>query len=201
MTSVQVWLGPFPNRIAANLPLPLFSVPTMAARVFNLDELATRIATHLAIHPGSTVALALTCRALEVPALRALWGARLWSLNQVFMRVLSTDAWCFVFPTQDSDSESDFCLLVSLLFPSARWTSYLLTIDHKIDRRYSDRSLRGSWIDSSGTPRGYVALTCASGASRRNLLDSWFPRRQEPLPSSDGHCPHHGYFHRTWREY
>ena len=80
----------------------------MASRVFNLDELASRIAAYLlAISPTSTVALALTCKALEVPALRALWGPR-GSLSFLIMRLLSTDAWHFTFPRR-----SDLCLLVS----------------------------------------------------------------------------------------
>jgi len=85
----------------------------MAARVFNLDELATRIATHLfTISPQGTVALALTCRALEIPALRALWEAQSCSLSHLIMRVLSTEVWCFIFPRN-----SDLCLLVSLPSP------------------------------------------------------------------------------------
>ena len=49
----------------------------MAARVFNVDELAARIAAHLLeISPKSTLALALTCQAVEIPALRALWGTQ-----------------------------------------------------------------------------------------------------------------------------
>ena len=44
------------------------------ARVFKLEELAIRIATQLhAISPKSVVKLALTCRALEAPALGVLW--------------------------------------------------------------------------------------------------------------------------------
>ena len=82
----------------------------MAARVLKLDELATRIAIHLlAISPKATVALALTCRALEVPALRTLWEAQHCSLSRLIMRVLSTEVQCFVFPR-----DSDLCLLVSL---------------------------------------------------------------------------------------
>jgi len=88
----------------------------MAARVFKLDELATRIATHLlAISQKSTVSLALTCRALEVPALRTLWEKRFCSFNFLIMRVLSTNVWCFVFP----DPDEDLCVLVSLLFSSS----------------------------------------------------------------------------------
>ena len=85
----------------------------MATRVFKLDELATRIATHLSTaNPGSTVALALTCRALEVPALRALWGTQLYSLSRLITRVLSKEVWCFIFP----ESESGLYLLVSLSY-------------------------------------------------------------------------------------
>ena len=46
---------------------------TMATQVLQLDELATPIATYLVtISRRSTVALAQTFRALEVPALSAL---------------------------------------------------------------------------------------------------------------------------------
>lgn len=84
----------------------------MAVRVLKTDELAARIATHLqAISRKSTVALALTCRALEVPALRALWETRpCVELSYVIMRFLPTDAWCFIFPRG-----KDLCLLVGLL--------------------------------------------------------------------------------------
>ncbi|KAF9647873.1 hypothetical protein BDM02DRAFT_2493453 [Thelephora ganbajun] len=76
----------------------------MATRVFKLDELATRIATHLlAISSKSTVALALTCRDLEVPALRTLWETQFCSLESLIKRVLSTDVWGFVFPDEDAD--------------------------------------------------------------------------------------------------
>ena len=68
-------------------------VTTMAVSVFKLDELATQIATHLhAVSVGSTVALALTCRVLEVPALRVLWETQ-GSLGSLIMRVLPRDAW------------------------------------------------------------------------------------------------------------
>ena len=87
----------------------------MASRVFNLDELASRIATHLlAINPTSTVALALTCKALEVPVLRALWGTR-GSFKFLIMRLLSTDAWRFIFT-----GGTDLCLLVSSTFIDIR---------------------------------------------------------------------------------
>ena len=67
----------------------------MAERVFNVDELATRIAAHLVtISKKSAVALALTCRVLEDPALRALWETRD-SLGFLFNRVLPTDAYCY----------------------------------------------------------------------------------------------------------
>ena len=97
----------------------------MAARVLKMDELATRIATHLfAISPGGPVALALTCRALEVPALRVLWEAQPFSFNKLIMRVLSTEAWCFVFR-----GNSDRCLLVSLL--SLIYRVFCILIDHE----------------------------------------------------------------------
>ena len=84
----------------------------MAARVFNVDELATRIATHLEISPKSTLALALTCRAVEVPALRALWGTQD-TLKFLFICVLPTDVWCFGFLPY-----VDLSLLVSPLVQS-----------------------------------------------------------------------------------
>ena len=91
----------------------------MAAHVLKIDELATRIAVHLlAINPASTVALALTCRALEVPALRTLWETRE-SFRDLVMRVLSTDAWCFVFP-----HGADLCLYVSPRFSSNGHSAY-----------------------------------------------------------------------------
>ena len=110
----------------------------MTARVFKVDELATRIATHLvAISPAATIALALTCKALEVPALRAFWGVRLCSLNNLIMRLLSTEVWHFVFQGDDR------CLLVSLP-PLVQW-AFCMLIDHeKINRRCSDHLLRGS---------------------------------------------------------
>ena len=87
---------------------------TMAARVFKLDELATRIAEHLfAISPRSIVAFALTCRNLEVPALRTLWEKQD-SFSSLIQRVLPTGIQCYVFP----DPEEDLCLLVSPLLPS-----------------------------------------------------------------------------------
>ncbi|KAF9790613.1 hypothetical protein BJ322DRAFT_401547 [Thelephora terrestris] len=65
----------------------------MAARVFCVDELATLIATHLvAISPRSAAALAQTCRALEVPALSALWETQD-SIRSLITHVLSEDAW------------------------------------------------------------------------------------------------------------
>jgi hypothetical protein len=92
----------------------------MATRVFKLDELASRIATYLlTISPRSTVALALTCRALEVPALRALWETQC-SFNHLIMRVLSTDAFCFTFP-----GRSDLCLLVRPVLSFSRHIGYL----------------------------------------------------------------------------
>lgn len=83
----------------------------MAVRVFNLDELASRVATHLFVmSPSSTVALALTCQALEVPALRALWETQP-SLKFLIQRVGPRDAECYTFLRP-----SDLCLLVSSLF-------------------------------------------------------------------------------------
>ena len=79
ISDIQVRLD-LPRLIAYQLslrtpPLSLSpsSVATMATHVFELDELATHIATHLlAVSPKTTVAFALTCKALEVPAFRAL---------------------------------------------------------------------------------------------------------------------------------
>ena len=83
----------------------------MADHVFKLDELATNIATHLLVVSWkSTVSLALTCWALEVPALWVLWET-CHSLKFLFMCVLPMDACCFEFL-----HDSDLCLLVSLLF-------------------------------------------------------------------------------------
>ena len=83
----------------------------MAARVFKLEELATQIATHLlAINLKSTLALALTSRALEVPALKALWGLQ-GSFKVLITQVLTTDAYGFA-----TSSRFDSCLLVSHLF-------------------------------------------------------------------------------------
>jgi hypothetical protein len=102
----------------------------MATRVFKMDELATRIATHLlAISPKSTLALALTCRALEVPALRALWEGQPRSLKHFIMRILPTEVWCFVFPRH-----SDRCLLVS--FPSLAQWPFCILIDHEKFNRH-----------------------------------------------------------------
>ena len=101
--------------------LTLFSLPlssgfsVMSDRVFRTDELAARIATHLqAISRKGTVSLALTCGALEVPALRALWEARpRVELSRIIMRLLSDDTWCSIFPR-----DNDLCLLVGLLLSS-----------------------------------------------------------------------------------
>ena len=105
----------------------------MATRVFKVDELAAQIATHLlAISPKSTVALAMTCRAIEVPALRTLWETRA-SLSFLFMRILPTSAWGFNFLRQtdydDDDPDAgydDLCLLVSPLSSSSQHPAYLL---------------------------------------------------------------------------
>jgi len=68
---------------------------TMAAQVLQLDELTTLIATHLVtISPRSTVALAQTCRALEVPALSALSGTKS-SMKLLISSVLPVDAFCY----------------------------------------------------------------------------------------------------------
>ena len=65
----------------------------MASRVFNVDELATLIATHLVeISPQSAVSLALTCRALEVPALSALWETQD-SVTSLITHVLPEGVW------------------------------------------------------------------------------------------------------------
>jgi len=70
----------------------------MAARVLNLDELASRIAIHLlAISPRSTVFLALACKALEVPALRAFWEKK-GTLSSLFKYVVPTDIERYIFP-------------------------------------------------------------------------------------------------------
>ena len=65
----------------------------MASQVFIVDELATLVATHLVeISPRSAVSLALTCRALEVPALSALWEAQQ-SITSFIAHVLPEDVW------------------------------------------------------------------------------------------------------------
>ena len=70
----------------------------MAAHVFKRDNLAGRIATYLlAISPGTTVALALTCRDLEVPTLRVLWEKED-TLIFLIKRVLPTDIQYYVYP-------------------------------------------------------------------------------------------------------
>ena len=92
------------------------------ARVFKLEELAIRIATQLhAISPKSVVKLALTCRALEAPALGALWENQ-GSLSSLIKRVLLTDILYFGFP----DPEEDTCLLVSPLSLPSQHPAYLL---------------------------------------------------------------------------
>ena len=105
----------------------------MATHVFKVDELAEQIASHLlAISPKSTAALALTCRAVEVPALRTLWETRA-SLKFLFIRILPTGAWCFKFLRQtnydDDDPDAgydDLCVLVSPLSSSSQHPAYLL---------------------------------------------------------------------------
>ena len=102
----------------------------MAARVFKLDELATRISAHLhAISPISTVALALTCRALEVPALRALWEKQ-GSFIDLITRVLPEGTLRLVFLEED-----DIYLLVSVPPSLAQWASCILTDNGKPNRR------------------------------------------------------------------
>ena len=65
----------------------------MASRVFSVDELATLIATRLVeTSPRSAGSLARTCRALEVPALSALWGTQ-HSVISFITHVLPEDAW------------------------------------------------------------------------------------------------------------
>ena len=97
---------------------------TITTRVFELDELATRIAGHLlVISRGSLVAFALTCRALEVPALRTLWGKQ-GSLSFLIERVLPRDMTGLAFP----DEDSDLCLVVSSLFLPYRYHTYSLTM-------------------------------------------------------------------------
>jgi len=95
----------------------------VAARVFKLEELATRIATHLlAISPESVVELALTCRALEAPALGALWENE-GSLSSLIERVLPKDIQCYV-----GYDDSDVQPLVRPLFFPGRHPVCSLTI-------------------------------------------------------------------------
>lgn len=97
----------------------------MAARIFRIDELATRIATHLlGIRPIYTVALALTCRDLEVPALRTLWGTR-GSFRDLIKHVLSTDVWCLVFPRG-----ADICLYVSPILLPGGYSAHPLIMEN-----------------------------------------------------------------------
>lgn len=109
----------------------------MAARVFKIDELATYIATHLlAISPESTVALALTCRALEGPVLKLLWEMED-SLQLLIIRVLAMEAFYFSLPDR-----AGLYLLVSFLFSSSRHLSYSTVM--KNNRHYGDHSRRGN---------------------------------------------------------
>lgn len=149
---------------------------TMAARVFELDELATRIADHLlSISRASVVALALTCRNLEVPALRALW-AKQGSFSSLIQLVLPTGMLCHTFP----DPEGDLCLLVSTLSLPSQHPAYSLIM--KRNSHCSDRPPCGSSIASRDTPRGCVDSKFASGTSQRESLDSCFLPQMEPLP-------------------
>jgi hypothetical protein len=84
----------------------------MAARVLCVDELAMLIATHLvAINPRSAIALAQTCRALEVPALSALWETQA-DLKPLIVCVLPGDAW------SSTTGHQGQLLLVSIIFCS-----------------------------------------------------------------------------------
>ena len=112
----------------------------MAARVFELDELATRITAYLlTISPRTTVALALTCRAVEVPVLRTLWEVHSCSLSHLIVRVLPTNAWCYIFP-----ESNDLCLVVRLLFVLQPFRILIRITTKTFSRSYSDRSLHGS---------------------------------------------------------
>ena len=87
---------------------------TLPSRVFGVEELAALIATHLvAISPRAAVALAQTCRALEVPALRALWATRS-SLNSLITRVLPANACCY-----SIQRRTDLYQIVGHLFSSS----------------------------------------------------------------------------------
>ena len=67
----------------------------MATRVIHVDELATLIATHLvAISPRSTLTLAQSCRALEIPALSTLWEIQ-HSIKLLIKSVLPADAYWY----------------------------------------------------------------------------------------------------------
>lgn len=98
----------------------------MATRVFELEELATQIATSLlAISLGSTVALGLTCRALEVPARKMLRATR-GSFKDPIMHVLTTDASGFKLTHRSSSF-----LLVSYLLSSSS-TGHSSTVLHRL---------------------------------------------------------------------
>ena len=115
-------LNPPPPSLLYSFSLPLSSgFPVMSARVFRTDELAARIATHLqAISRKSTISLALTCRTLEVPALRSLWEALpCVELKPIIIRLLPGDTCSFIFPRG-----KDLCLLVSLLISSGGHSTY-----------------------------------------------------------------------------
>ena len=110
-------------------PLSQTMTTTIASRVFGVEDLAGQIATHLvAISQESAVALAQTCRALEVPALSALWVTKN-SLNFLITRILPADACCFCI-----EHTTELYQIVSHLF-SLAW----------------DRVLDNQWILNSNS--------------------------------------------------
>ena len=118
----------------AHIPYLLPTTTTMAARVVHLDELATLIATHLVtISPRSAPALAQTCRALEVPALRALWGIQ-HSIQLLIESVLPMDTCCYT-----TKARTELFLIVGHLF-SSPWDPVCSVTNRSCD----GRSLRGS---------------------------------------------------------
>jgi len=148
ITPARTWCRPSTSITTRQIPLSFSILHHHGNRVLKLDELAARIATHLlAISRRSTVSLALTCRALEVPALMALWETEC-SLTSLIKRVLPMNAWCIVV-----QRHSDLGLLVSLLFSSGQNPAHSPTrnsqqaLQRPLNTREMNRlKLYASWI-------------------------------------------------------
>ena len=105
--------------VSLRFPFPSPVTAAMAARVFRLDELTTQIAADLlAISPRSTVSFGLTCKALQVPALMALWETQC-SLDSLVKRVLPPDSLLII-----KRRHSDICSHVSPPFSSSQHPGY-----------------------------------------------------------------------------